>query len=65
MMALNGGQVDQAKKIFNECLQRANEIEVGELVARTYEDLAKVADRQGDRVAGRDFSQRAAQARAA
>ena len=65
MMALNGGQIEQAKKTFDECLQRAREIEVPELVARSYEDLAKVADRQGDRTAGRDYSQKAAQARAA
>ena len=65
MMALNGGQIEKAKNIFNECLQRANDIEVGELVARSYEDLAKVADRLGDRAAGRDYSRMAAQARAA
>jgi hypothetical protein len=65
MMAMNGGQIDQAKKIFDECLQRAHQIEVGELVARSYEDLAKIADRLGDRAAGRDYSEKATQARAA
>jgi hypothetical protein len=64
MMALNGGQIDEANKVFNECLQRAREIEVGELVARSYEDLAKISDKLGDRVAGRDYSRMAAQARA-
>jgi hypothetical protein len=38
---------------------------VGELVARSYDDLASVADMLGDREAGRDYSRRAAQARAA
>src|ERR1051326_6602871 len=33
-MALNAGQLDEAKKIFSECLERAQQIEVGELVAR-------------------------------
>jgi len=65
MMTLNGGHIDEAKQIFSECLERAREIEVPELVARSYEDLAKIADRQGDRAAGRDYSQKAAQARAA
>lgn len=64
MMALTGGQIDSAKDVFEECLQRAREIEVGELVARSYEDLAKVADRLGDRAAGRDYSRKAVDARA-
>ena len=64
-MALNGGNIDEAKKIFNECLERAQQIEVGELVARSYEDLARIADKLGDRAAGRDYSRKAAQARAA
>jgi hypothetical protein len=64
-MALNGGQLDEAKKIFSECLERAQQVEVGELVARSYEDLARIADKLGDRAAGRDYSQRAAQARVA
>ena len=64
-MALNGGQIDEAKKIFDECLERAQQIKVGELVARSYEALASIADRLGDRAAGRDYSQKAAQARAA
>ena len=65
MMALNGGQIDDAKQTFNECLQRAQQIQVEELVARTYEDLGKVADKAGDRAAARDYSRKAAQARAA
>jgi len=65
MMALNGGQIEEAKNIFNECLERAREIEVGELVARSYENLARVADKLGERNAGRDYSRKAAKARTA
>jgi Tetratricopeptide repeat len=64
-MALNGGQIEEAKSIFEECLERAQQIEVGELEARSYEGLARVADRLGDRAAGREYSNKAAQARAA
>jgi hypothetical protein len=64
-MAMNSGQTVEANNIFNESLQRAQQIEVGELVARSYDDLARVADMLGDRAAGRDYSRRAAQARAA
>ncbi len=65
MMALSGGKLEEATKTFSECLERAQQIEVGELVARSYEDLGKVAEKLGDRAAGRDYSQKAAQARAA
>jgi hypothetical protein len=65
MMTLNGGRLEEAKQIFDECLQRAHQIEVGELVARSYEDLGRVADRLGDRAASRGYSQKAAEARAA
>jgi len=65
MMALQSGRVDDAGEIFRECLKRAQQIDVGELVARTYDDLAKIADRLGDRTAGRDYSRKAAEARAA
>jgi len=64
-MALNAGQIEEAKLIFGECLQRARQIEVGELIARTYEDMKRIAERTGDRDAARQFSQSAAQARAA
>jgi len=65
MMALNGGQIEQAKNVFNECLERARDIDVAELVARSYENLARVADRLGQRNEGRDYSRKAAKARTA
>ena len=63
-MALHSGRTAEAKEIFYECLERARQIEVAELVARSYEDLGKIADRLGDRAAGREYSRKAAQVRA-
>jgi hypothetical protein len=64
-MMLNSGELAEATSTFDECLERAQQIEVGELIARSYEDLGKVADKAGDRAAGRDYSQKAAHARVA
>lgn len=64
-MAMNSGQTEEANNIFKECLERARQIEVGELVARSYDGLSRVADMLGDRAAGRDYSRSAAQARVA
>lgn len=64
-MALNAGQMDKSRNTFQECLERAQQIQVGELVARSYEDLARIADKLGDRAAARDYSQKAARARIA
>jgi hypothetical protein len=63
MTALNGGQVDQAEGIFRECIQRGEQIEVGELVARSYEGLMRVAQRRGDRRAEQEWSNKAMAAR--
>jgi hypothetical protein len=65
MMALNGGNLEEARATFSECLERARQIDVEELMARSYEGMGKVADRLGDRAAGRECSQKAAQARTA
>jgi len=62
-MALNAGQTQEATNIFKECLARAQEIEVAELVARSYEGLCRVSERLGDRTAARSYSQKAVQAR--
>jgi hypothetical protein len=50
MLALNKGDNDQAESIFQECLQRAEQIDVRELQARSYEGLMKVAQKRGDRL---------------
>jgi hypothetical protein len=63
LSALNGGLLQEAAEVFDECLQRAQQIEVGELVARSYENLAKVAENLGKREACRDYSLKAVQAR--
>jgi hypothetical protein len=64
MMALNGGQVDDAEKTFRECIERAQQLDVNELVARGYEGLMRVAQKRGDRAAERQWSEKAATARA-
>jgi hypothetical protein len=63
MAALTGGDVDGAERIFNECVERAEQIEVNDLLARTYEDLRRVAQRRGDLVAEREWNKRAADVR--
>lgn len=64
MSALLGGSLEQAEQIFEECLARADQIEVGELRARSYEGLVRVAERRGDREAQLEYSERAEAARA-
>jgi len=63
MIALNGGDVAEAEAIFNECVERAEQIEVGELLARSYDDLKRAAQRRGDLVAEKNWGQKAAAAR--
>jgi hypothetical protein len=64
MTALNSGQVDQARAIFEECLARAQQLQVGELVARSYEGLMRDAQKRSDRTAERHWSELAMKARA-
>jgi hypothetical protein len=64
MMALTSGRLDDAERIFDECLARAQQIEVGELIARSYEGLMRLAQRRSDREAERRWSQKALEARA-
>ena len=46
MSALNRGDVEGAAEIFEECLDRAQAIDVSELVARSYEGLMRVAEKR-------------------
>jgi hypothetical protein len=64
MTALNAGDVDGARQIFQECLDRAQSIDVDELVARSYEGLMRVAEKQGELAAAQAWSQKAVEARA-
>jgi hypothetical protein len=45
--ALNSGAVDLAEAIFAECLERAVQVEVGELKARSYGGLQAVEEKSG------------------
>lgn len=47
--ARNSGQIDEAEEIFQECLERAKQIDVPELEARSYEGLMTVAQKRGNR----------------
>lgn len=65
MMELNGGDVDGATAVFEECVERARQIEVAELEARSYEGLMRVAQKRGDRKAELEWSRKATAARRA
>jgi len=65
MIALNEGRIAEAEAIFDECLARADQIEVDELRARTYEDLRRVAQRRGDLAAERALTEKVKTARGA
>ncbi|MBI4313028.1 MAG: hypothetical protein HY681_14805 [Chloroflexi bacterium] len=63
MMALNGGNLEEAERTFKECLERARQIEVRELMARSYEGLMRLAQKRGDRASEKQWSQEAMGAR--
>jgi hypothetical protein len=63
MMELKNGQLDQAESTFKECLDRAEQIKVDELRARSYEDLARVADKRGPSGAGLKWLEKALEVR--
>ena len=65
MMLLNKGDLNGAERTFNECLERAKQLEVQELEARTYEDFMRVAQRRGDRNSERAWLAKATAARKA
>ena len=61
--ALAAGELALAETIFQECLQRADQLQVAELRARSYEGLMRLAQRQGDRAAERRWLDAALAAR--
>lgn len=61
--ALGCGDTAEATTIFEECLARGRQLAVNELVARSYEDLMRTADRLHDLEAARRYSQEAVNAR--
>jgi len=63
MTALNSGQTGQAGFIFEECLARAQQLQVGELVARSYEGLMRLAEKLYDRKTVSKWSELAMRAR--
>jgi len=48
MLLLGRGDTGGARSTFEECLGRACQLEVNELIARSYEDLMRVAQKNGD-----------------
>ena len=65
MMLLNSGDADGAETVFDECLERAKQIDVRELEARSYEGFMRVAQRRGDRSAESTWMRKAVAARQA
>ena len=63
-VALNSGDLATAEATINECLERAEQIAVPELKARSYEGLMRVAQRTGDRAAQQNWITLAKNARA-
>jgi hypothetical protein len=64
-VARNAGDLAGARAIFEECLERAEQLDVAELKARSYEGLMSVAEREGDPDAARRALEAALAARAA
>ena len=62
--ARNGGDLQRARAIFEECLARADQLDVAELRARSHEGLAEVYIKLDDRDAARHELQAAMAARA-
>jgi hypothetical protein len=53
--ALRTGEFSQADEIFQECLIRAEHMQVPELITRSYEDLCELAVASGDETAAREW----------
>ena len=62
--ALNNGDLVTAESTFNECLERAEQLAVPELMARSYEGFMQIAQRSGDRAAELKWITAAKKARA-
>lgn len=60
---MSSGDLDEAEAVFHECVERANQIDVAELRARSYENLARVAERRGDQKGVGSWLQKAESAR--
>lgn len=60
---LDSGDHAAAEAIFGECLQRAEQLDVGELKARSYEGLTRVANKMGKREDARKWLKAALAAR--
>lgn len=65
LLAMSGGDLDRAQEIFLECGERADQIDVAELRARSYENLARVAERRSDQKSAIKWLDKATQARMA
>jgi hypothetical protein len=63
-MALVSGDADGASAGFEECLARADQLDVAELKARSYDGLRRVAELRGDRDAAQQALSAAMAARA-
>ncbi len=63
-LALNGGDLATAESTFNECLNRAEQLAIPELKARSYEGFMRIAQRTGDRAAEKSWITLAKNARA-
>jgi hypothetical protein len=61
----NSGDIHGADAIADECIERARQLDVKELLARAYEGKMRIAQRRGDSIAEREWMQRAATARRA
>jgi hypothetical protein len=55
IQALRTGEFVQADEIFQECLIRAEHMQVPELITRSYEDLDELAVASGDETAAREW----------
>jgi hypothetical protein len=56
---LNQGDASGAEAVYRECLARAEQIEVAELIARSYEGLMRVAQRLGQSRTAVEWSRKA------
>jgi hypothetical protein len=55
IQALRTGELAQTDEIFQECLIRAEHMQVPELIARSYQDLGELAAASGDETAAREW----------
>ena len=65
LMLMNSGDLAGAEAVFHEGLERARQIEVAELAARSHENLARVAERRSDQGGVRAHLEAAERARSA